>query len=163
MTHEASPDIEDAYADDSRRGNLNVSDEEQWDTAVVVAPPSPDVTGLLGAMSRLMDAVEDGRRRLDEVLADQARLRSEREEARVERARLEAQLAAERHRREVAEAALAEAKRDLYGDEARLRAERLQAHFEAERDRRLAAETELERFRAQVEAAAGRRAWWRRK
>ena len=56
----------------------------------------PDVTAALGAIERLTDALADERRQLTAAAEDRQRAEREREEARIEAARLQTQLDAER-------------------------------------------------------------------
>jgi chromosome segregation ATPase len=62
-----------------------------------VSDAQPDVTAALAAIERLTDALADERRQLTAASVDRHRAEHEREEARVEAARLQAQLDAERN------------------------------------------------------------------
>lgn len=61
-----------------------------------VSDAQPDVTAALGAIERLTDALADERRQLTAASADRHRAEREREEARIEAARLQVRLETER-------------------------------------------------------------------
>lgn len=140
-----------------RDKSLSLGDEE----GEMVLARAPDAAALLTAVGRVMDVLETERRQIEILREERRQAEREREAARIQAARLEAELVAERTRREGVELELMKAKRDLYGDEARLRAARLEALVEVEAARRQELQADLEETRAELDAASRRR-WWRR-
>lgn len=158
---EPDDDLDDVSHSDDAAANSSLSLSDDDDPQLVRAR-APDAAALLTAVGRVMDVLDTERRQLEILRVERREAEQEREAARVQAARLEAELAAERTRRETAELELMKAKRDLYGDEARLRAARLEALVEAESTRRQELQRELQAARADLEAASRRR-WWRHK
>ena len=81
--------------------SLVVALEERRDNATRRRfAPSQDLTSLLSSLERLTETLADERRQLAVASDDRSQIAQEREQARVEAARLQAELEAERSRRE---------------------------------------------------------------